>query len=61
MSLDVAGSFTFYDSEVAIFRYDRQIVGTYLTWDFGERPKPRRRPRPTIEEPIEDEGRFPGE
>ena len=61
LSLDVSGSFVFYGEDTEFYRYDRQIVGTYLTWDFGDKPKPRRRPRPTREEPEREEGRFPGE
>jgi tetratricopeptide (TPR) repeat protein len=61
LSLDVAGAFTFYDSESEFFTYNRQIVGAYLTWDFGEKPKPRRRPRPILQEPQREEGKFPGE
>ncbi len=61
LSLDVAGTFTWNTSEVDFYDYDRQIVGAYLTWDFGEKPKPRRRPRPILQEPQRDEGKFPGE
>ncbi len=61
LSLDVTGAFVYQDSNAEYSRYDRFIVGTYLTWDFGEKPKPRRRPMPILEEPERDEGRFPGE
>ncbi|MFT5443729.1 MAG: tetratricopeptide (TPR) repeat protein [Myxococcota bacterium] len=58
LSMDVAGAFTFRDSDVEIYRYDRQIIGTYLTWDFGGTPRPK---RTAPEKEREDEGRFPGE
>jgi len=62
LSMDVAGAFVFNDSDIEIFRYDRQIVGAYFTWDFGGKP---RRTTPSDIDQIEDieeqEGRFPGE
>ncbi len=62
LSLDVAGAFVFRDSDMDFFAYDRQVVGTYLTWNFGGKPRPKRRDLADEEQvPREDEGRFPGE
>jgi hypothetical protein len=58
----VAGAFVYNDSDIEIFRYDRQIVGAYFTWDFGG--KPRRTTSSDIDQIDgieEQEGRFPGE
>ena len=62
LSLDVAGAVFIVDNDIDQYRYNRQVVGTYLTWDFGGKRRVRR-PRtvdPNFVEP-EDEGRFPGE
>lgn len=61
LSIDVAGAFIFRDSDVEVFRYDRQIVGTYLTWDFGRKARPKRSLHRDTEISEEEEGRFPGE
>jgi hypothetical protein len=64
LSLDIAGAVFFEDSDIDEYRYDRQIVGTYLTWDFGGKlPARRRAANFEAERSIlqEEEGRFPGE
>ena len=60
--MDVAGAFVFNESDNDNFRYDRQIVGAYFTWDFGGKPR-RRTPSEIdeVQETLEEEGRFPGE
>ena len=62
LSMDVAGAIVFNDSSNENFRYDRQIVGAYFTWDFGD--KPRRTTPSDLDSSKsieEDDGRFPGE
>ena len=64
LSLDIAGAVFFEDSDIDEYRYDRQIVGAYLTWDFGGKlPARRRAANLEAERSIiqEEEGRFPGE
>jgi hypothetical protein len=54
----------FEDSDIDEYRYDRQIVGAYLTWDFGGKlPARRRAANLEAERSIiqEEEGQFPGE
>lgn len=63
LSVDVAAAFFFEDSDIDEYRYDRQIIGTYLTWDFGGKGRTRRKVSDADDEFIqtEEEGRFPGE